>query len=52
MNNQNSNNKNEKIELINEIASKTNNGNINGNINIDRAYELANKNNIRNKDTP
>ena len=52
MKNQNSNNENEKIELLNEIASKTNDGNINENINIDRAYELANKSNIPKKDTP
>jgi len=48
--NSNNNNENKKIELLNEIASKTNNGDINGNINIGHAYELVNKNDIQNKE--
>lgn len=49
LNQQNHKNENKKVELLNEIASKSNNGNINENINIGHAYELANKNNIQNK---
>lgn len=51
MDNQN-NNENKKMELLNEIASKNNNGNINENINISYAYELVNKNNIKDKNNP
>jgi len=36
---------NKNVALINEIASKNNNRNINENINIDLAYKLASQNN-------